>query len=57
MDNLTKSRKSIGTVTLKFPQKKLKKIKNTYISFTSNFICIYLESQSEINIWFLHMKT
>lgn len=50
MDNLTKSRKSIGTVTLKFPQKKIKKIKNTYISFTSNFICIYLESQSEINI-------
>lgn len=27
MDNLTKSRKSIGTETLKFPQKKLKKLK------------------------------
>lgn len=42
MDNLTKSRKSIRAETLKFPQKKIKKVKKPYISFTSNFICIYI---------------
>lgn len=41
MDNLTKSRKSIGTETLKFPQKKNKKKLKIHIFLLPAILFVY----------------